>query len=76
MRYNLYSVQYYRYGCRINSKRHIRPNNMGVVSRNMDLYFNPIKVMRRFKPFTPPSVKKSKWANYWDKTMKELAHIN
>lgn len=32
--------------------------------------------MKRFKPFTPPSVKKSKWANYWDKTMKELAHIN
>lgn len=40
------------------------------------LYLLFMRTMKRFKPFTPPSIKKSKWSNYWDKRMKELAHIN
>lgn len=32
--------------------------------------------MKRFKPFTPAHDKKTKWANYWYDTMKELAEIN
>lgn len=32
--------------------------------------------MRFFKPFTPSYNKKEKWADYWYKTMTELAEIN